>query len=106
MRREALKMYLFTLLSGGEFQGLKSPGAILKKATAIFAHDLPLCLGEMAQMAADQNGNHVVASAIGTMNEVIKEVGKRGVKAVWADLQGQYKRGMEANAITARNTKR
>lgn len=98
MRKDALKMYIYALLSEGEFAGMSSPASIAKKAIGIFAKDLPAVLGELAQVAAEQSGNFVQASIIGKINEIIGEVGRRGFKSVWADLQEQYKRGVEANA--------
>jgi hypothetical protein len=106
MRRETLKMYIFSLLADGQFEGMSSPSAIASKAVKIFAQDLPVVMGEIAQMAAEQSGNRIGAAVLGKMNELIGEVGRRGLKAVWADLQDQYKRGMEANAETAASRKR
>lgn len=106
MRRETLKLYIFSLLADGQFEGMSSPAAIARRALKIFAQDLPVVMGEIAEMAAEQSGNRVGAAVLGKMNEIIGAIGRRGIKAVWSDLQAQYKRGMEANAETAASRKR
>jgi hypothetical protein len=97
-RRAFLRGYLFTLLSEGAFAGMVSPASMAKKAVAIFATDLPVVLGDIAQMAASQGTSKLASVVLGKMNDVVKDIDKRGIKAVWGDIKAQYDRGVEVNA--------
>ena len=97
MRRELLKQYIFALIAEGAFEGIISPGAAIKKATAIFAEDLPAVVGDIAEMLASQSGSRIATAVVGMGNDIIKDIGKRGIKAVWGDVQKQYAKGVEVN---------
>ena len=79
----------------GAFAGLTSPAAVATKAAALFATDLPAVLAEMAQIFAEQAGHRVGAAVLGRVGDVVNDIGKRGVKAVWSDVISQYQRGVD-----------
>jgi hypothetical protein len=97
-RRAFLKGYLFSLLSEGAFAGMVSPASMAKKAVAIFATDLPVVLGDIAEMAAANGTSKIASAVLGKMNDVVRDIDKRGIKAVWGDIKAQYDRGVDANA--------
>jgi hypothetical protein len=97
-RRAFLKGYLFSLLSEGAFSGMVSPASMAKKAVAIFATDLPVVLGDIAEMAAANGTSKIASAVLGKMNDVVRDIDKRGIKAVWGDIKAQYDRGVDANA--------
>jgi hypothetical protein len=94
-RRDYLKGYLLSILAEGAFEGLASPAAIGKKAAALFATDLPAVLTEMGQVFAGQAGHNISSAILGHVGDIVNDISKRGVKAVWSDVLAQYQRGVE-----------
>ena len=101
-RRAFLRGYLFTLLSEGVFEGLTSPVTMAKKAASIFAMDVPVVLSDIVHMAASQGTSKIGAAVLGKMNDIVKDIDKRGIKAVWGDIMEQYDRGVEAKTAARR----
>lgn len=95
MRREILKQYLLALIVEGSFAGLKTPSAIAAKAASTFATDLPAVLSEMASVFADNAGHKMTSVLFEKVGDIVSDISKRGIKAVWAGVQEQYRRGVE-----------
>lgn len=81
-----------SLLAEGHFTDLKSSSAIISKALSIFSADLPSVVAELAEQFAEQAGRPITAALIGHANTLVHDIAKRGVKALWRDIQAYVKR--------------
>lgn len=95
-RRDALKLYIFSLLASGDLRPDMPVPELLRRAGVLFAQDLPAAGVEIAGMLAHQGGSRVAAAVLGKVGDLLGEVRRRGVKAVWADVMSDYNRGVEA----------
>jgi len=86
------------LFAEGQFSGARTPAAMFSKAMSALAEDIPAVLGELGSMALDQSVEHLTGLGADKIRSFVKDVGKRGFKASWADIMSQYSRGMEVNA--------
>lgn len=98
MRKEFLRGYLFALVTEGEFANVKGVRALVATAVSAFARDAASVAGEFVPMALEQGVHRLGTAVLSKMDQIAKDVGKRGFGPVWADLQETYKRGMDANA--------
>lgn len=94
-RKDFIKGYILAIITEN---GATNIVDVSSKVMTAFAIDLPAALGEMAEVIMQQNGNSIGAAILGKVNDFIGEIGSRGIKSVWADLQDQYKRGAEVKA--------
>lgn len=94
-RLEFLKAYVFAVLHK---TGAMIGAATYKEVIQQIGIDLPMVLAEMAQVYAEQSGQKIASAVLGKAQEVIADVGRRGFKNVWDDLQATYKRGAKVKA--------
>ena len=95
VRKSYLRGYLLALLAEGGLEGISSPTAIAAKVASVLAIDIPTVLTEMAEVFVAQSGHQIGAELLGRVGDVVRDIGRRGVKAVWKDMQAQYARGLE-----------
>jgi hypothetical protein len=109
----ALKEYLLAKFQEGVFANTKSASAVLKKASAEFAADLPLAVSDMLAMFSDNVASVLGQEVLKHVAGVARDVSRRGVGVVFReyaskaknvrdDLDLQYQRGVERNRKAGR----
>lgn len=88
--QEALKAYTLLKAAEGAFTI-----ASATKVAAAFATDLPVVLRSIGNDMAESGIRNLGLAALDKAESIARDVAKRGVAAIWADLQAQYTRGEE-----------
>jgi len=97
-KRQLVRDYIMCLIGEGTFRDVKTPLETIARASAVFAKDVGGVIGEMSAQFAEMNGNKLHIAAVESVRDFIGGIAERGLRAAWADLQEQHKRGMDANA--------
>jgi hypothetical protein len=105
MRQNFLKFYIFSIIRDGDVQVTDAPSTMAKKVWGFLSQDLTTVAGEIAGMVVE----HGVRCATNVANDIVgsiaRDIGNRGIGAVWADLKAQYERGAVANSARAKRGK-
>lgn len=102
MRQELLKHYLLALIAEGHFRANDRPTAIFAKVTELMREDFPAVVKDLANMAVEHGvrtvGNMASERVRQKLDQVAADIGRRGIGAVWRDMQAAYARGADAKA--------
>lgn len=92
-RQEALKAYLISMMADGTFAGIRSPATLLRKASSVFAGDVPAVLGSLLNNAAESGMRNLGVMAAAKAEDLARDIATRGIRSLWSELNAQYDRG-------------
>lgn len=102
MRREFVRGYIACLLADGVFDDDQTPIVVATRAVADFTKDVGAVTAEMMGKLVSDNGNKIVDAVIGSARDFAEDfvgrIQRLGLKGAWAEMQEQYRRGMDAKA--------